>query len=136
MDQRPFTDKSLQPDEQRLKKALGKTYKFYTELDNLTASFKKEWNYSKSSGWMQKVHDDKKALYYFIPLEGAFLLSLAIREQEKDDFLSMKSMAPLHDELKAAKKYSEGYALKFNITDAASFSTCLLLIRSLVGKRK
>lgn len=136
MDQRPFTDKSVQPDEQLLKKALGKAYKFYTELDNLTASFKKDWNYSKSSGWMQKVHDGKKALYYFIPLEGAFLLSLAVREQERDDYLSMKSMTVLHDELKTAKKYSEGYALKFHVVNAASFSTCLLLIGSLVEKRK
>ena len=136
MDQRPFTDKSVQPDEQLLKKALGKAFKFYTELDNLTTTFKKDWNYSKSSGWMQKVHDGKKALYYFIPLKDAFMLSLAIREQEKDDFLSMKSMAVLHEDLKNAKKYSEGYALKFYVTDAASFSAYLLLIGSLVGKRK
>jgi hypothetical protein len=136
MEQRSFTDKSSQPDEQLLKNALGKAYKFYTELSTLTASFKKDWNYSKTSGWMQKVHDGKKALYYFIPLKGAFLVSLAVREQEKDDFLTMKSLAPLHDELKAAKKYSEGYALKFKVADAASFSNCLLLIKSLVGKRK
>lgn len=135
MDQRPFTDKSIHPDEQLLKNALGKTYKFYTELDNLTATFKKDWNYSKSSGWMQKVHDDKKALYYFIPLKGAFVISLAVRQQEKDDFLTMKSLAVLHDELKAAKKYSEGYALKFHVADTASFSTCILLIRSLAEKR-
>ncbi len=136
MDQRPFTDKSVQPDEQLLKNALGKAYKFYTELGSLTASFKKDWNYSKSSGWMQKVHDGKKALYYFIPLKDSFMLSLAVREQEKDDFLSMKSMAVLHEDLKNAKKYSEGYALKFHVADAASFYTCLLLIRSLVEKRK
>lgn len=136
MEQRPFTDKSVQPDELLLKKALGKAYKFHTELDNLTAPFKKDWNHSKSSGWMQKVHDSKKALYYFIPLNDAFMISLAVREQERDEFLSMKSMAVLHDELKAAKKYSEGYALKFHVGDAASFSACLLLIRSLVEKRR
>lgn len=136
MEQRPFTDKSIHPDEQLLKNVLGKTYRFYTELDNLTATFKKDWNYSKSSGWMQKVHDDKKALYYFIPLNDAFMISLAVREQERDEFLSMKTMAVLHDELKAARKYSEGYALKFHVADAASFSTCLLLISSLAEKRK
>lgn len=136
MEQRPFTDKSVQPDEQLLKNVLGKAYKFYTELSTLTATFKKEWNYSKTSGWMQKVHDGKKALYYFIPLKGAFIVSLAVREQEKEDFLSMKSLATLHDELKTAKKYSEGYALKFQVADAASFFTCLLLISSLVEKRK
>lgn len=135
MEQRPFIDKSVQPDELLLKNALGKAYKFYIELDNLTASFKKDWDYSKSSGWMQKVHDGKKALYYFIPLKGAFIISLAVREQEKDDFLTMKSLAALHDELKAAKKYSEGYALKFQVADAASFSACQLLIGSLVEKR-
>lgn len=136
MEQRPFTDKSVQPEEQLLKKALGKAYKYYTELDILTASFKKNWNHSKSSGWMLKVHDGKKALYYFIPLNDAFMISLAVREQERDEFLSMKTMAVLHDELKAAKKYSEGYALKSHVADAASFSNCLLLIKSLVEKRK
>lgn len=82
------------------------------------------------------MHGGKKALYYFIPLKDSFMISLAIREQEKDDFLSMKSMAVLHEDLKNAKKYSEGYAFRFHVTDEHSFSTCLLLIRSLVGRRK
>ncbi|WP_394972747.1 DUF3788 family protein [uncultured Croceitalea sp.] len=136
MDNRPFSDKVLKPSKDSLKKVLGKGNDLYDELNNLTLRFKKDWNFSKSSGWMQKVHDGKKALYYFIPLNDSFLISLTLREQEKIDFLSDDDLSELHNRIKSSKKYSEGYALRFLINDIASFSKFIILIKKLIEKRK
>jgi len=136
MDKRPFSQQSLQPTEESLKNILSYTYQLYHELNGLTIRFQKEWNFSKSSGWMQKVHDGKKALYYFIPLNDSFIISLTLREQEKTEFLSDSDLNELNDQLKNAKKYVEGYALKFLINDRESFPQCFTLIEKLTEKRK
>ncbi len=135
MDKRPFSDKSLRPTEELLKNILGEVYKLFFELDRITVQFKKDWNFSESSGWMQKVYDKKKALYYFIPLNDSFLISLTLREHEKTEFITDVDLSELHDPLKSAKKYSEGYALKFSIKDRKSFLQFVKLIERIIEKR-
>lgn len=68
MDKRPFPDKSEKPIEGKTSEVLGNTFLFFDGLNKMTINYKKEWNFSKSSGWIQKISDGKKALYYFIPL--------------------------------------------------------------------
>jgi hypothetical protein len=46
----------------------------------MAGAFSQEWNFSKSSGWMLKVFDARKALFYFIPLKCGFKVSMDIRE--------------------------------------------------------
>lgn len=136
MEKRPFTDKSLRPVNDKLKIVLGKSFKFYTALDKSTPEFKKEWNFSGSSGWMQKVYDGKKALYYLIPLERSFLISMTLREKEKAEFLSDSAFHTLYELLKNAKKYSEGFALRFLIEDEVTFLEFSTFIKKLINKRK
>ena len=136
MDKRPFPDKSQKPIEDKIIEVLGKTFLFYDGLNRMTINFKKEWNFSKNSGWIQKVSDGKKALYYFIPLMNSFKVSMAIREQEKLDFLADYKYTVLYDQLNSAKKYSEGYALQFLINDKESFTPFEILIKGLIKKRQ
>ncbi|MGZ7044413.1 MAG: DUF3788 family protein, partial [Methanobacterium sp.] len=70
MNIRPFSDKETEPTEKKLKQTLGVSYVYYYELMEIADSFLKDWNLSKSSGWMLKVHDKKKALFYLIPLNN------------------------------------------------------------------
>lgn len=135
MEKRPFAEKSLQPTEVFLKNILGGVYKLYNDLDRLTFQFEKDWNFSKSSGWMRKVHDGKKVLYYFIPLNDSFVISLTLREQEKMEFLSDDDLSELHDQLKNAKKYSEGYAMQFSIKNREPFLLVFTFIEKLIEKR-
>jgi len=60
MEKRPFLDKNSKPTEQMLQSKFGETYTYYENLMNISDSFSKDWNFSKSSGWMLKVHDKKK----------------------------------------------------------------------------
>ncbi len=135
MEERPFLDKSVEPTEEKLKQALGDSYVYYEGLMEIAGSFSKDWNFSKSSGWMLKVHDKKKALFYLIPLKNEFKISMAIRGNEREDFLEDNELELLHNMIKSAKKYREGYALRFNVTNDEDFEMQKLFIKKLITIR-
>lgn len=135
MEKRPFLDKNSKPTEQMLQSKFGETYTYYENLMKISGSFSKDWNFSKSSGWMLKVHDKKKALFYLIPLKNEFKISMAIRENERKTFLEDIELKIVHDMLKSAKKYKEGYALQFNINDKEDFEMSASLIERLIVLR-
>jgi hypothetical protein len=130
MQKRPFMDKSSKPNTETLKSVLEGAYPHYKELIDVASSFSQDWNFSKNSGWMLKVHDKKKALFYLIPLENEFKISLAIRENERNAFLEDDDLKNLHNMISAAKKYREGYALQFHVTTDDDYKT----IESFIGK--
>lgn len=84
---RLFINKSIKPTHETLESVLIDVYPYYEELINITKDFNHDWNFSKSSGWMLKVHKKNKALFYIIPLERSFRISLAIRENQRDVFM-------------------------------------------------
>ena len=135
MEKRPFLDKNSKPTEQMLQSKFGETYTYYENLMKISGSFSQDWNFSKSSGWMLKVHDKKKALFYLIPLENEFKISMAIRENEKKAFLDHDEFKTIHDMINSAKKYREGYALQFNIKDKEDFEMVASLIERLIVLR-
>jgi len=133
---RPFTDSSEKPGKDELRQVLETTFPFYEEIKELSKDFKHDWNFSKNSGWMQKVHDGKKVLYYFIALFGAFKVSLAMHGKERDAFLKEKAFVSLHSQIEAAKKYVEGYALQFSLDDENSFSVLRDFLVKLIELRR
>jgi len=135
MENRPLHDKSVKPEAIILKSTLNKTFSYYDELINSTNGFMHEWNYSKTSGWMMKISDRKKALLYLIPLTGSFKISLTVRENEKEILLHEQEFADMHDQIKNAKKFIEGYALQFMITDKESYAKSIKLIKILISLR-
>lgn len=76
-----------------LRDTLGKAFGAYEALERLAATFAREWNHSKSSGWMQKVQHRQKALFYLVPLSGEFLVSLTLREAERAVLLEERRCA-------------------------------------------
>lgn len=135
MEDRIFLDKDLKPSDEVLKPVFDDIYVYYEELMDIAESFSKDWNFSKSSGWMLKVHDNKKALFYLIPLEDEFIISMAVRENERKSFLEDDELKLIHLMIKSAKKYREGYALRFNIKNNADFKMPKTLIKKLVVLR-
>ena len=135
MNERPFPDQSIQPTEPAIQAALGNTYAGYQKVTGLASAYLQEWTFAKSSGWMLKIHDRKKALLYLIPLNGGFKISLAIREGEHAALLHDDELGLLHDKIAASKKYSEGFALQFEIAGENEFRPVVLLIRKLIVLR-
>ena len=128
MEDRPFNNQNEKPIDEDLKTILGNLYSQFLALEKLTESFNREWNFSKSGGWHQKVSDQKKALYYLIPLNSTFKISLTVRETEREKFLKDHQLSEFLQQLTEAKKFIEGYVLQFMIADRASFDTFRKLI--------
>ena len=135
MNERPFTDKLIKPTDPVIQAALRSTYIYYKNVVDLASSFSQEWTFSKSSGWMLKVSDRKKALFYLIPLNDSFIISLAIRKDEQEAFLRDDELKLLHEKISSSKKYLEGFALQFEITNKNEFQSLELFIRKLIALR-
>ena len=136
MEERPFSSKSSKPAAENLKKVLASTFFYYNQLMRNTKAFSKEWNYSKSSGWIQKVFDNKKALLYLITMADQFIISLTVREKEREILLNDQEIDFYNEQLKQAKKYSEGFAMRFLVTDYESFSGTIIFIKKLIKIRR
>ena len=133
---RPFGDPAVKPIESVLESTLGKSFSRFGATLALAAAFSQEWNFSKGSGWMLKVHDGKKALLYVIPLAGCFRISMAIRESERDALLADPDLLAMHDRLASAKEYSEGFALQFDIDDGTDSAPVESLVSKLIAARR
>lgn len=135
MSDRPFSDPKVPPTEDSLEAAIGESYSSYRKLMGLIASFSHSWHFSKSSGWMLKVFERQKALFYLFLLDGGFKLSIAVRENERDAFLQDVELSSRHEQLSAAKKYAEGYALQFEVRNEGDFEKVEPFITKLIGLR-
>ena len=136
VDERPFCSKTSKPTDDNIKKVLASAFSYYNQFMENTKAFSKEWNYSKSSGWIQKVFDNKKALLYLIPLTNQFMISLTVRKNEREILLNDKEIDFHKEQLKQAKKYSEGFAMRFSVTDKESFSNTIIFIMKIISLRK
>ena len=135
MEERPFIENSIKPTDQTIQVALRSTYIYYKNVVDLASSFSQEWTFSNSAGWMLKVYDRKKALFYLIPLNDSFKISLTLRENERQAFLLDDELKMLHDKISSSKKYVEGFALQFEIANKNEFQSLELFIRKLIALR-
>jgi hypothetical protein len=114
---RPFLDGAGAPTEAALRAALAGAYPRYEDLLRLAGRFGRAWTFSRTGGWMLKVYDGKKALFYVIPLAGGFRVSLAIREAERAALLRDGELQTMNAALASAKKWAEGFALEFEVSE-------------------
>jgi len=128
-------EQDTNPTNENLKKALGRLFRYYNILDSYSSNYKKDWNFYKRSGWLQKVHDGHEALYYFIPKEGSFTVNFTMKEDERTEFMSHEDLADTHDQVKNAKKFTQGYALSFLINDEPSFTSFIKLMQKVIENR-
>lgn len=136
MIKRPFADSKAKPDDESLRAALGDAFGFYAQILAATGTWPREWAFSKHSGWMLKVHDKRKALLYLIPLDGGLRLSLTLRESERAQLMADRSLTGLHRQIGMARKYSEGYALVFEVRGDGDLGPFAALLGKLIAVRE
>ena len=116
-----FTDKELVPNEETLKTALGKTYKFWQTLVNYVHSVYpetiEEWSYSKSGGWSFRVKDKKRTIIYLLPREGFFKVALVFGQNATTEVLKSKIATDIKTELESARVYAEGRGIRIEVKD-------------------
>ena len=115
MKRRLFIDTSIVPTAALLRKQLGSATDYYRTIVGVSGEYRRQWQYSRGNGWILKVDDMRKALYYLIAFDEGIEISLTVRETEREAFLKNKECEELYPQLEAGTKYPEGYALRFEV---------------------
>jgi hypothetical protein len=135
MKKRLFTDSGVSPTEALLRKHLGNAAQFYTSVLSTSGNYRKQWQYNRGNGWILKVDDTRKVLYYLIAFEEGIEISLTVRDSERTDFMKNPGLEKIYPQLEKGTRYSEGYALRFEIENeidcrsACQFLTELMKLR-------
>lgn len=138
-------EKSDMPTDERIKAILGGAWPLYEELRGATQACAQEWkHYGKKYGWKLKVHANDKTLFELTVAQGWFLVAMAIREKERlelmaDPSLASSSLASLDvasPPAPPAQPAQEGYGIKVEVRDAASYGRTMSLVRFIMAQRK
>lgn len=131
-----FDRKEVVPDESKLEQVLGEMYDGYQEILTMTERCPREWKYyGKKFGWQLKVMHKWKTLLYLSPLKGSFRVGLAVRDDEREALLNSSLPPKVKQELTAAKKYPEGYPLRFLVKRESDMKSVRLAIQMLRSMR-
>lgn len=126
-------EKSDTPTDEQVKVSLGASWPLFEELRGLTQACAHDWkHYGKKYGWKLKVHANDKMLFELTVAEGWFLVAMAIREKERQDLMADASAASVDV---AETPAHEGYGIKVEVRDAASFERVKSLVRFIMSKR-
>jgi hypothetical protein len=135
MKRRLFTDADVTPNEALLRKYSESALDYYRNIIGTSGDYRKQWQYSRGNGWILRVDDMRKALYYLIAFDDGVEISLTVRDEERAAFLQNKECEKLYEQLESATKYSEGYALRFEIESAAECTSVMKFLLELMKVR-
>lgn len=131
-----MAQKRSHPAESELRKILGELYSPYRELRELTSPYAHEWkNYGKAHGWQLKIANKGKALLYLSVLEGSIRVGFAVREKEREALLRSGIPEDVKADLSAARRYPEGFPLRFSVRKKADMTPVRMVIGQLVSMR-
>ncbi len=135
MKRRLFIDSGIAPTEYLLQKQGGSAIDYYKPVIAASGDYRKQWQYSRGNGWILKVDDMRKTLFYLIAFEEGVEISLTVREHEREAFLKNRECEGLRPQLEAATKYSEGYALRFEIESTPACKSVVRFLAELMKVR-
>jgi hypothetical protein len=129
-----LVEKSVKPNDTILKELMGKAFTHFAKFRQLTSGFAQEWKfYTKKSGWTFKIQGKKKAICYVTPWPKSFRIGMAIAEKEKGHVLASNLPKAALNEFKKARKYPEGYPLRFDIKTAKDLNMAVKFFQ-LIGR--
>lgn len=122
-----FPDADATPNDRDLAKTLGTAFapleKVFAWVAKTHPEATVNWQYSGQAGWYRMAVLKKRRLFYLVPKQGNFRLSLILGGKAIESLKSGKRSAQIATLLKTAKKYPEGTALDF---DSASCDAALI----------
>jgi hypothetical protein len=135
MKKRLFTDSDIEPTDYLLEKHLGTAMHFYRRILEASGNCRRQWQFNRGNGWILKVHDAYKPLYYLIAFDEGIEISLTVRESEREDFLTSLGLEKSYPQLASGTKYSGGYALRFEIENDVDCSSASHFLAHLMKTR-
>ena len=132
-----FIGKSSAPTKQELRSELGSAMALWdrllqelaTELDVAAC----EWNsYSRKAGWSLKVKRGQRTIVYLSPCHGSFRASFALGDKAVEAALASKLPNPVLTNIREAKRYAEGTAVRIDVTGEKDITVIVKLAKSKV----
>jgi hypothetical protein len=135
MKRRLFTDFDVTPTDSILRKKLGPAMDYYVGIVSTSGNYRKQWQYNRGNGWILKVDDMRRALFYLIAFEDGIEVSLTVRESERAELLKNDDLRDILVQLESGTKYPEGYALRFGIESTDQCRSVSRFIETLIRLR-
>ena len=122
-----FDDKSREPGEKELAKALGRTSKLWDQLKALLAAryepLAEMWKfYGQKSGWSLQLKRKKRTVLYLIPRKGHFVAALVFGEKAVKAAHESDLPVSILERLDKAKKYVEGRGISIEVKSKKDLS--------------
>jgi hypothetical protein len=122
MDISIFTEKTIQPDHNDLKKALGDHYRNWCTIrDYVLEQYPggiEEWNFPGIKyGWSFRIKDKKRAIIYLLPRDGYFKAAFVFGAKAFEQVMQSSVSDDIKTELAAAKPYAEGRGIRIDLRD-------------------
>jgi len=129
-----FDDKTKQPTEQMLAKAIGKQYQLWTDIteyiiEKYPKAFK-EWKCykAKNYGWSFHVKDKKRNIIYMGPKDGFFMAAFVFSDKGVDAVQDSELPQSIKDELRNSKKYPEGRCIRLEVRNKTDVANVKMLV--------
>jgi len=111
-----FYDKAVMPDDSMVADALAESFPLWSGLQGYIKenypNAKGEWkHYGKSSGWVFKLLNKKRSLFFFIPKDGCFRLRFGISEKIVPCIESADLPDIIKEAVRVATPYTEGRSI-------------------------
>lgn len=115
-----FTNKSIKPETDDLKSALGKTLPLWEDIKQYVNSknsfYINEWNYpGPKYGWSFRIKDSERAIVYLLPRKDYFKVALVFGKKAKESALKSDVSSAVKTELRNAVVYAEGTGIRLDV---------------------
>ena len=115
-----FLDKSCKPNEEILSKVLGRSYKYWKQIQSVLndqyGELTPEWKfYGGKSGWTLKMMLKKRNLFFFAPCDKYFRIAFVFGDKAVKAIEESDVSPTLIEEVVGAKQYPEGRGLRIEL---------------------
>ena len=117
-----FPDKTPIPTDKDVKEKLGSKYELWKRIHDLVyAKYPDglpDWNFpGKKYGWSYRIKDKKRAIIYFLPRDGYFMVAFVFGDRAVKKIMNSEISNGIKNDLEKARKYAEGRGVKITIKD-------------------
>lgn len=107
------------PSDEDLRDQLGASHVAFRTLTQERSGAMCAWKrYSKKGPWVMKVSEGTRTLYYLVPHDGRFEVTVVLGERATDAALAGRVRPELHEAIRSAKAYVEGRSVTVPVSSA------------------
>lgn len=127
-----FNDKDHQPSDEDMKELLKRSFTHFNKLREMSKDQIQEWKYyGKKNGWIFKVSNKKRGLFYLTPYAGCIRVCMTVNQADKELVLQSACDDQIKAELQDARKYAEGFPIRIPVRIKKDLDQALLVLKTI-----